>query len=140
HGGPPSLPDGRRYPREGREHKRPKRGGVLLTRALPHAARLPGVRRRSSRDGEMGKRRVRSRMIHAVAIGSLVLPLMWVAPSAHAHHATRSDGNDTPGRLDISSASVGHSETSAVTHTIRTYQRWSPDVLRHGSFFAVGFS
>jgi hypothetical protein len=50
----------------------------------------------------------------------LVAGLLSVGP-ARAHSFTKSDGNDTPGRLDIRSSNVSHTSTS-IAFKIRTYE------------------
>jgi hypothetical protein len=65
----------------------------------------------------------------------LIAPLLSVGPAV-GHNATRNDGNDSPGRLDIRSASVGHKNTSVV-HTVRTYEGWTPRSLGNDSFLIV---
>ena len=71
-------------------------------------------------------------MIAAVAIaiaGLTGLP-------AGAHPFTKNDGNDSPGKLDLRSVSVGHTKT-AVVHTFRTYEPWTAKSLGADSYFLV---
>lgn len=67
----------------------------------------------------------------------LVAGLVSAAP-ATAHTFTKSDGNDTPGLLDLRSASVAHKPTSVV-HSFRTFAGWAPsDLGRSSSGFFIG--
>jgi hypothetical protein len=66
----------------------------------------------------------------SLAIGALVSPTA-------AHTFTKSDGNDSPGRLDIRSVSVSHKDSSVV-HGVKTYEGWSAKSLGDDSFFIVG--
>jgi hypothetical protein len=65
----------------------------------------------------------------------LVSGLLTVGP-ASAHTFRKTDGNDSPGKLDIRSASVGHA-TNRVVHTVQTYEGWTPKSLGNDSFFIV---
>jgi hypothetical protein len=65
----------------------------------------------------------------------LVMGLLSAGPAA-AHNFTTTDGNDSPGRLDIRTASVRHTST-AVVHIVRTYNAWTPQSLGNDSFFIV---
>jgi hypothetical protein len=71
----------------------------------------------------------------AVAALSLTVSALTAPPSL-AHSFTKSDGNDSPGRLDIRSASVGH-KGSAVVHTVKTQEGWTAAALGDDSFFIV---
>lgn len=62
----------------------------------------------------------------------LVSGLLSASPSA-AHTFTKKDGDDTPSRLDIRSASVEHLGRTVV-HTVRTYEGWTPKNLGKDSF------
>ncbi len=72
-----------------------------------------------------------------VAISALMVGagVIWAGPAA-AHTFTRSDGNDSVGRLDLRSVSVSHTAT-AVVHKVRTFESWTPKALGHDSFFLI---
>jgi hypothetical protein len=55
---------------------------------------------------------------------------------AGAHSFTKNDGNDSPGKLDLRSISVGHTKTGVV-HTFRTYEPWTAKSLGADSYFLV---
>ena len=59
--------------------------------------------------------------------------------SAGAHTVKIPDGNDVAGPLDISRTTASH-KGSTMTHTITTFARWKPRLLRNGKFFLYGFS
>jgi hypothetical protein len=65
----------------------------------------------------------------------LLIGLLSTAPVA-AHTFTKSDGNDSLGRLDIRAASVKHKGKNVV-HTIRTYEGWTPQSLGNDSYIVV---
>jgi hypothetical protein len=69
------------------------------------------------------------------------LSALFVAEAAQAGTATISDGNDTPGILDISSVSHGHS-AGKVSHTIRTFANWPIGLLGPSTpnFFSLEIS
>lgn len=73
-------------------------------------------------------------LLAAVAL-SLVMGLLSAGPAA-AHNFTTTDGNDSPGRLDIRTASVGHKNNSVV-HTVRTFEGWTPRSLGNDSYLIV---
>jgi hypothetical protein len=77
----------------------------------------------------------RRRPLLAAAASLLVAGLVSTGP-ASAHTFTKTDGNDSPGRLDIRTASVGHGN-SKVVHTVRTFEGWTPKSLGNDSFFVV---
>jgi hypothetical protein len=81
-------------------------------------------------------RRPSRRLLVVVFPLVLLAPLLSLGPAA-AHTFTRNDGNDSPGRLDIRSASVGH-QSNRVLHTVRTYETWTPRGLGDDSFFIIG--
>jgi hypothetical protein len=85
----------------------------------------------------LGRRGLRLGLAAALA----VLSAFFAAEVAHAGTATISDGNDTPGPLDISSASHGHSG-GKVTHTIRTFANWPIGLLGPSTpnFFSLEIS
>src|ERR687892_2897144 len=65
--------------------------------------------------------------------------LALVAPgAAHANTKTVGDGNDTASALDIRSISHGH-KGSRVTHTLRTYGRFSSRLLRGDAVIVFAF-
>jgi hypothetical protein len=65
----------------------------------------------------------------------LVSGLLSANPSA-AHTFTKNDGDDSPSRLDIRSASVEHRGNSVV-HSVRTYEGWTVKSLGKDSFLVV---
>ena len=67
----------------------------------------------------------------ALAVGALT------APTSLAHPFTTTDGNDTAGRLDLSSVSVAHTR-GALVYTFRTHGTWTNASLGTRSFFLVG--
>lgn len=77
----------------------------------------------------------RRRPLLAAAAFLLVAGLMSTGP-ASAHTFTKTDGNDSPGKLDIRTASVGHA-TNKVVHTVQTHEGWTPKSLGNDSFFIV---
>jgi hypothetical protein len=75
-------------------------------------------------------------LLTAVAL-LLVAGLLSASPAA-AHPFTKTDPNDTPGLLDLRSASVAHRST-AVVHSFRTFAGWAPgDLGRNSSGFIIG--
>ena len=75
-------------------------------------------------------------MRHRLVLCALVSALLYVmaAPSG-AHIATRTDGDDTPGALDLSNASFSHAN-GQIRSTSRTFQAWSPsDLVNNQAFF-----
>lgn len=77
----------------------------------------------------------RRRPLLAAAAFLLVAGLVSTG-SASAHTFTKTDGNDSPGKLDIRTASVEHGN-SKVVHTVRTFEGWTPKSLGNDSFFIV---
>ena len=77
----------------------------------------------------------RRRPLLAAAAFLLVAGLVSTGP-ASAHTFTKTDGNDSPGKLDIRTASVGHGNNKVV-HTVRTFEGWTPKSLGNDSFFIV---
>ena len=71
-----------------------------------------------------------------VALASLLVAGMLSVGPASAHSFTKSDGNDSPGKLDIRSSNVSHTSTSIV-FKIRTYEPWTPASLQDDSFLVV---
>jgi hypothetical protein len=73
-----------------------------------------------------------------VALGMFLVAGLLSVGSASAHTFTKNDGNDTPGLLDLRSASVAHKPT-AVVHSFRTFAGWAPsDLGRSSSGFFIG--
>jgi hypothetical protein len=62
---------------------------------------------------------------------------MLTAPPSLAHSFTKTDGNDTAGRLDLSSVSVAHTR-GAIVYTFTTRSTWTNASLGTRSFFLVG--
>jgi hypothetical protein len=58
---------------------------------------------------------------------------------AEAHSFTKSDGNDSPSKIDLRSVSVSHTSTGVV-HKVRTWNSWTPVSLQHDSFFVIGIN
>ena len=71
-----------------------------------------------------------------VALASLLVAGLLSVGPARAHTFTKTDGNDSPGKLDIRSSTVSHTSTSIV-FKIRTYQTWTPASLQNDSFLLV---
>ncbi len=72
------------------------------------------------------------------AVALLVAVGLLSAAPASGHTFTKTDGNDTPGLLDLRSASVSHT-SRAVVHSFRTFAGWSPaDLGRNSSLFVIG--
>ena len=82
--------------------------------------------------GDIGRRR---HPLLAAASFLLVAGLVSAGP-ASAHTFTKTDGNDSPGKLDIRTASVGHVNNNVV-HTVRTFEGWTPKSLGNDSFVVV---
>jgi hypothetical protein len=85
---------------------------------------------RGSREGGTGRR-----PLFAAAAFLLVAGLMSTEPTS-AHTFTKTDGNDSPGKLDIRTASVNHGNNKVV-HTVRTFEGWTPKSLGNDSFFII---
>ena len=77
-----------------------------------------------------------SRQLLPTAVAILLVMGMLSASPAAAHNFTKTDGNDSPGRLDIRTASVRHTSTTVV-HIVRTYNAWTPQSLGNDSFFVI---
>jgi hypothetical protein len=65
----------------------------------------------------------------------LVAGLLSTAP-ATAHTFTKTDGNDSPSKIDLKSVSVSHTRTGVV-HKVQTFNAWTPQSLGHDSFFII---
>jgi hypothetical protein len=76
-----------------------------------------------------------------IAFTSALTVALVAGGNAHADTKRISDGNDRPGRLDIRSASHGHSG-ARVVHTISTFGRWPTRLLGPNTpnLFAVEIS
>jgi hypothetical protein len=85
-----------------------------------------------------GIRRSVRRMLLAAASLFLVSSL-FPGGSAAAHVFTKLDGNDSPSKIDLRSASVSHTPSSVV-HRVQTYNPWTPRSLQHDSFFVIGIN
>jgi hypothetical protein len=66
----------------------------------------------------------------------LVAGLLSTGP-ASAHTFTKTDGDDSPGKLDIRTASVAHANNKNVVYMVRTFERWTSKSLGNDSFFIV---
>ena len=77
-----------------------------------------------------------SRRLLLAAVGfALVSGILSAGPVA-AHNFTKSDGNDSRGRLDLRSVSVSHTATGVV-HKVTTYNSWTSRSLGADSFFII---
>ena len=77
-----------------------------------------------------------SRRLLLAAVGFvLVSSLLSVGP-AGAHTFTKTDGNDSPSKLDLRSVSVSHTSTGLV-HKVTTYGAWTARSLGGDSFFII---
>jgi hypothetical protein len=72
----------------------------------------------------------------AIGLGVLSVVALVSAPPVSAHWSKKTDGNDSPSRLDIRSTIVVHKWRS-VAYNIRTYNRWKPSSLGSDSYFVV---
>ena len=81
------------------------------------------------------RRRRSTRPLLAIAAVAIAIAGLTGLP-AGAHSFTKNDGNDSPGKLDLRSVSVGHTRT-AVVHTFRTYEPWTAKSLGADSYFLV---
>jgi hypothetical protein len=73
-----------------------------------------------------------------VAFLLLAAGLFSTGPAA-AHTFTRTDGNDSPSKIDLKAVSVSHTRTSVV-HKVQTFDAWTPQSLQHDSFFLIGMN
>lgn len=86
----------------------------------------------------MARTRWRRRGVATAPVLALTLAIgVLLAPPALAHSFTQTDGNDTAGKLDLASVSVGH-KAGAIVYTFRTRARWTSRSLGARSFFVVG--
>jgi hypothetical protein len=77
-----------------------------------------------------------SRKLPLAVLASLLVAGLFSAGPAGAHTVTRTDGNDSPGKLDLRSTSVSHTSTGVV-HKVTTYGTWSARSLGNDSFFII---
>jgi hypothetical protein len=77
-----------------------------------------------------------SRQLLLAAVAFVLMIGLLSAGQAAAHTFTKTDGNDSRGRLDIRTASVSH-HLKAVVHTVRTYDSWKQQTLENDSFFVI---
>lgn len=78
-----------------------------------------------------------SRRLLLLAFALVLIAPLLSAGAAAAHTSTRSDGNDSPSRIDLRSVSVSH-KTTSVVHMVTTYNAWTPRSLGDDSFFVIG--
>jgi hypothetical protein len=77
-----------------------------------------------------------SRQLLLAAVGFvLVSSVLSVGPVA-AHTFTKTDGNDSPGKLDLRSVTVSHTATGVV-HKVTTFNSWTSRSLGADSFFII---
>ena len=69
-------------------------------------------------------------------VGFLLVAGLLSIGSAAAHTFTRTDGNDSPSKIDLKSASVSHTSTGVV-HKVQTFNAWTPRSLGDDSFFII---
>lgn len=82
-----------------------------------------------------GVHRASTRPLLAATALLLVSGLLSTGP-ASAHTFTKTDGNDSPSRIDLKAVSVSHTSTGVV-HKVQTYNPWTPASLQHDSFFVI---
>jgi hypothetical protein len=70
---------------------------------------------------------------------SLVSGLLSGSPAV-AHTFTKTDQNDSKGKLDIRSTTVRHTATGAVVYSFRTYDGWKAKDLGRNSFLIIQIS
>lgn len=77
----------------------------------------------------------RARGVHQRLLlgGMCVLVIGLSVSNADADRLVKSDGNGSPGRLDIASVSHAHrpGKLNRLVHTLTTYERWNAKLLRH---------
>jgi hypothetical protein len=78
--------------------------------------------------------RLRRSLLPLIAF-SLVAALVSGSPAV-AHTFTKSDGNDSKGRLDLRSVTVSHT-SNGVMYAFKTFEGWKPRMLGPDSFFLV---
>jgi hypothetical protein len=74
--------------------------------------------------------------VFLVAVGFVLVSGVLSAGPVAAHTFTKTDGNDSPGRLDLRSVSVSHTSTGVV-HKVTTYNSWTSRSLGVDSFFII---
>lgn len=72
-----------------------------------------------------------------VEIALLLVSGLLSAGPVSAHTFTKTDGNDSPSKIDLKSVSVSHTSTSVV-HKVQTHNAWTPSSLQIDSFFVIG--
>jgi hypothetical protein len=77
-----------------------------------------------------------SKELSLAAVAFLLLAGVLSAGPAAAHTFTKTDGNDSPGKLDLRSTSVSHTSTGVV-HKVTTHGTWTPRSLGNDSFFII---
>ena len=85
--------------------------------------------------GTSPDRRLRRTLLPLLAF-TMVAGLLSGGPAV-AHTFTKSDGNDSKGRLDLRSVTVSHSPTGAIVYRFVTFERWKPKMLGPDSFLLV---
>jgi hypothetical protein len=80
-------------------------------------------------------RRAPRRSFLAALAFLLLTGLLSTGPAA-AHNFTKTDGNDSPGKIDLKAVSVSHTSTSVV-HKVQTFNAWTPQSLGDDSFFII---
>lgn len=77
-----------------------------------------------------------SRRLLLAAVGFVSVSSVLSAGPVAAHTSTKTDGNDSPGKLDLRSVSVSHTATGVV-HKVTTYNSWTSRSLGADSFFII---
>jgi hypothetical protein len=73
-----------------------------------------------------------------VALAVFLVAGLLSVRSASAHTFTRSDGNDSPSKIDLRSVSVRHTSNGQnLLHDVRTWNSWTPRALGNDSFFII---
>jgi hypothetical protein len=80
-----------------------------------------------------------SRRVLLIVIAFLLLMALLSAGPVAAHTFTKTDGNDSPSKLDLQSVSVSHTSTGVI-HKFKTFSSWTPQSLGDDSFFVVGIN
>jgi hypothetical protein len=77
-----------------------------------------------------------SRRVLLAALGFVLVSGVLSAGPVAAHNFTKTDGNDSPGKLDLRSVTVSHTATGVV-HKVTTYNSWTSRSLGADSFFII---
>ena len=77
-----------------------------------------------------------SRQLFLAAVGFVLVSSVLSAGPVAAHTFTKTDGNDSPGKLDLRSVGVSHTATGVV-HKVTTYNAWTSRSLGADSFFII---